>query len=133
MGLKLKQIPKNVQEAQGRFVGMKKIDADEGVVVDYGNKGDKLTSATAEAKNKEYLDFLAEYNLTKKELDTKRAKIGEMEKELVSMGNRVLAGARSKFGFDSPQVETLGGVPTSSRKQPRKKDLSLNPGVTKVA
>lgn len=135
MGLKLKKIPKKVQEAQGRFVGMQKIDADQGSVVEYGSATDSVTSVTASAKNKAYVEFVDSYNRKKKDLDGMRNELATLETELVAMGNRVLAGARSKFGFDSPQVETLGGTRTSERKPARAKrtSIALNPEIARTA
>lgn len=135
MGLTLKKIPKKVQEAQGRFVGMLKVDADQGSVVEYGNSTDSVTSVTAAAKNKVYVEFVDNYNRKKKDLDGMRNELAVLEKELVATGNRVLAGARSKFGFDSPEVETLGGTRTSERKPARAKNnsVSLNPEIARTA
>lgn len=133
MSQKLKKIPKRVQEVQHRLIGMKLIDSRLGKTLDYGSQDHPLTSAIADAKNEEYLAYVSKYNQMKKELDSMKYKMNGLEKEMLEIGTRVLSGVRGKFGFDSQEVEIIGGVSTSKRKVSRKKNVPLPGFEIKVA
>ena len=121
MGLTLKTVPKSVQTAQGRFTGMKNVDVKYGATVDYGTPTEPITVVTVDAKTANYNTKLNAYNQLKKDLDVGQNEIKLLEKELVSIGNRILSVGKGKFGFDSPEVETLGGKRSSERKAATKK------------
>jgi hypothetical protein len=125
MSLQLKKIPARVQEAQGRFTGTIKVDADKGAVVDYGDAANPLTSAIAMAASEAYMAKVTEYNRMKKDLDAFQNNLKKDEQALIQMGQRILASAKGKFGFDSNEVETLGGKRSSERKSPRKKVVNI--------
>lgn len=125
MGQTLKQIPKKVQEAQGRFTGMIKVDADKGVIIDYGDAANPLTSVVANNTNAAYVAKVTAYNKMKKDLNALQNDLKQDERALIQLGHRILASARGKFGFDSNEVETLGGTRSSERKSPRKKVVNI--------
>lgn len=129
----MKKIPKRVQEAANRFNGMAKIDTDQGTAQDYGTTAHPLTTALAKTQYQEYTEKLTAYNTAKKSLDAMKNDLGVIENELVAMGNRGLAVVKGRFGADSHEVETMGGVRISERKTARRQAKVVNSDLTRVA
>ena len=110
-----------VTQAKTRLSAMKQIDTDKGRVIDYGDVGAPLTSATFEAQIRKCEDDVTEHNQLLEQADTKSNMIDSDEQKLREQFTAVLGAASGKFGEDSNEIEMLGGTRKSERKRPTRK------------
>ena len=96
--------------AAQRLSGMKTIDKD----LDLGGS---LTNAAYEAKIAGITVALDDYNQSLSISDQKLNVFNTLEKELNDLNERMLAGIGSRYGKDSNEYETAGGVRKSEHKK----------------
>ena len=100
---------------------MQQIDADKGRVIDYGDVGSPLTSATFEAQIEKCELEVTEHNQLLEQADGKGNDIESDEQKLKEQFASVLGAAPGKFGADSNELEMLGGTRRSERRRPKRK------------
>jgi hypothetical protein len=86
--------------------------------------GEGLTVAVLETKIKEFKVMLDDYNLTLVENETKRSKVRAMEPVMGDLAEWILHAVSTKFGNNSAEYTSAGGVRKSERKKPVKRASS---------
>lgn len=133
MSYKARTVPEKILKARERFLSMKNIDADKAKATNYRPAGTALTVAVMESKLSAHAAAQDAFNSKKKSLERDLVELVRMEKEIAALSADVLTGSRVVFGTDSVEVELLGGTRISERKAPRRKSVSIDSKVTKVA
>lgn len=121
MALRKRQPSLRIRKAEERFRAMKSIDEYYNKIINYGGGHNPLTSNEMTAKIDECRSLTAEYNSLLGLADEKAKQISAAEEELGNYFTRVLAGAKSIYGVNSDEVESLGGTKKSMRKRSGKK------------
>ncbi|MGB3296682.1 MAG: hypothetical protein WBA76_00325 [Phormidesmis sp.] len=98
--------------AQSRLSGMKSVS-------DKLDLGSGCSTATVEAKIKEALAKLENYNKLKFQTAAAMTEFEQTEKELARLSKQILLGAAMKFDNDSKEYEMVGGVRMSDRRRPQ--------------
>ncbi|MGD1864157.1 MAG: hypothetical protein ACFB0D_06345 [Phormidesmis sp.] len=106
-----------ITQARSRLAGMKSINEK----LDLGNG---CSTATVEAKLKETLNQLEDYNKLKSQTAAAGNEFERLEKELARLSKQILLGAAMKFDHDSDEYEMVGGVRMSDRKRSRPKSAT---------
>jgi len=120
MALKKRGLSLKVQSALTRADAMSNIDARYGKLINYGWELNPLTQTELKQQIEECKMLLSEYNYTLDIADKKSAQLKAAEDKLGELYTRVLAGGKSIFGVDSPEVTELGGTRRSERKRKEK-------------
>ncbi|PZO56429.1 MAG: hypothetical protein DCF15_08710 [Phormidesmis priestleyi] len=81
--------------------------------------GSGCSIATVEAKIKEALVKLENYNKLKFQTAAAMTEFEQIEKELARLSKQILLGAAMKYDNDSKEYEMVGGVRTSDRRRSR--------------
>jgi hypothetical protein len=114
MAFRKKNIPMELQLVQQRLDGMKSVDP----ALDLGNG---VSVPIVEAAIKKATDGIGEYNTMLSQIDQKGNDVDGDIKTACSFGERILTGAKFKFGKDSSEYEAMGGTRASERKKSSKK------------
>lgn len=121
MALKKRKPGLIVKKAEQRLKGMKKIDSNYKLEIDYGGPQNPLSSKEVKQQIHICLDSNKVYNEALIIADEKAAILKEAEDKLGEMYSRILSGCVSKFGSDALEVSLLGGTRKSERKKMEKK------------
>lgn len=117
MALKKRSNSIKVQNAEKRAEAMNNIDTRYGKPINYGWELNPLTQTELKQQINECKMLMDEYNYTLEIADKKSQQLKAAEEKLGELYTRVLAGGKSIFGVDSPEVAELGGTRRSERKR----------------
>ncbi len=114
----------NLTESKKRLGAVKSINKKKGRSIDYGDEENPLDAETVEAEVTAQEKRINDYNALLDQIDSLGNAIEAGEKRLGTINNRLLSGARSKFGVDADEVEQLGGTRQSERKKAVRKEAA---------
>ncbi|MEH1827189.1 MAG: hypothetical protein V7L22_17780 [Nostoc sp.] len=97
-----------LEKTEKRVIGFKSIDSS----LDFGDSIslDNLIQLTGQLRNQ-----IDQYNMMLTALDSAKAKIETLEKNICETSERLVSGVVSKYGKDSREYEMTGGVRKSDR------------------
>ncbi|MEZ4912139.1 MAG: hypothetical protein R2774_14915 [Saprospiraceae bacterium] len=106
-----------IMAAQNRLAGLMNIDP----VVDLGNG---LSVQSYQAKIDMTQEKLDAYVNAVAKADAARVMLGDAEKELNDFSDHIMRGVSVKFGLDSAEYVSIGGIRKKDRKRPVRKNQS---------
>lgn len=117
MALRKRNSSIKIANAAKRHEAMIKIDMRYDKTINYGWEPNPLTASDFNAQIEECKKLISEYNAALEIADSHARDLKDAETILGDLFTRVLAGGKSIFGVDSPEVKELGGTRRSERKR----------------
>ena len=106
-----------IAKAAKRHEAMINIDKRYDKTINYGWEPNPLTASDFYVQIEECKKLIKEYNAALEIADRRARDLKDAETILGDLFTRVLAGGKSIFGVDSPEVKELGGTRRSERKR----------------
>lgn len=132
----LREVPQRVLKTKDRLRGMEHVDEKSGKVNNYKFDepgAEDVTVASVTAGIGAYETKIDTYNKAKMTVAALAIELAADEKRIAAWAGQVLTSAKGKFNGNSAMIELLGGTPTNKRKAPRRKSVSINKDIAKVA
>lgn len=117
MALRKRNPSLKVTKAEKRLEAMNELDRKHEKAINYGGDNNPLRTTEMRTQIDECKMLINEYNNILEMADKKSGEIRISEEKLGDLFTRVLAGGKSIFGVDSPEVAELGGTRRSERKR----------------
>ncbi|HCN38326.1 MAG TPA: hypothetical protein DIS94_11525 [Bacteroidetes bacterium] len=117
MALRKRNSSIKIANAAKRHEAMINIDKRYDKNINYGWKPNPLTASDFIAQIEECKKLICEYNAALEIADRRARDLNDAETLLGDLFTRVIAGGKSIFGVDSPEVKELGGTRRSERKR----------------
>lgn len=117
MPLRKRKYSLKIAKALKRLEAMQNIDMRYDKNINYGWEQNPLTAKDLKGQIEECRMLIDEYNTALETADAKAIQINNAEILLGELYTRVLAGGKSIFGIDGPEVAELGGTRRSDRKR----------------